>query len=59
MNKICGNCMYFVQHYIRLNKGRQFRYIAINCGSCKYLRLKTCEKSYNACQHWTPIYPDV
>lgn len=36
MEKTCGTCKHFAQHYRKWGKG----YHEVNCGHCKYPRLK-------------------
>lgn len=46
---VCGNCTYFVQHYVDLDG----RFVAILAGNCTYPRLKNRDYK-NTCPNWTP-----
>ena len=45
--KICGNCIHFYQHYLKING----RYKLLHCGHCVYPRLKICS-DLKTCPHW-------
>ena len=46
---VCGNCTYFVQHYVDLDG----RFVAILAGNCTYPRLKNRDYK-NTCPNGTP-----
>lgn len=46
---ICGNCIYFRQHYILEVE----RCTAINCGHCIYPRLKNRKPGSEACANYS------
>lgn len=46
--KVCGDCVYFRQHYIFENG----RYSPIDCGHCVFPNLKQREKLSKACKNF-------
>ncbi len=48
MEQNCKNCKHYVQHYIRFGK----RYGTVNCGHCRYPRLKSRKPDTPACKHY-------
>ena len=49
MEKTCKLCKYFIQHYRRAKRGY---YDAVNCGHCKFPRLKNRKPDFKACEHF-------
>ena len=49
MEKTCKLCKYFVQHYRREKRGY---YDTVNCGHCKFPRLKNRKPDFKACEHF-------
>ncbi len=48
MEKICKNCQYYTQHYIRWGRG----YTKISCGHCREPRLKNRKPETLACVYY-------
>ena len=54
-NKTCQDCTHFIQHWHEVEKGYvtgEKMYERLNCGHCKYPRLKTRAPGTRACQHF-------
>ena len=47
--KVCCTRSYFRQHYGKDRRG----YLPVNCGHCRYPRLKTRKPNQN-CEYWKP-----
>ena len=49
MEKTCKLCKYYIQHYRKEKRGH---YDTVNCGHCKFPRLKHRNPSDIACYHY-------
>ena len=50
----CKDCKYFLQHYIFSSRG----YSSVNCGHCKFPRLKPRKPNTLACVYFVPAGED-
>lgn len=48
MNKNCGNCGYFIKHYVFSSQ----RFTEIDYGHCTYPMLKNRDATHKACQYF-------
>ena len=55
IEKKCGTCIYFIQHYRRGNKTTTEEFVTVGCGHCIDPRVKTRTEDTKACPHWQSI----
>lgn len=52
--KICSNCKYFIQHYIKVNN----KFVATYCGSCiRFCKVETLATVQDACKYFIDKEP--